>query len=144
MNNMERILVPVDGSEQATLAASWAAKCAAQFGSDLTLLHVFVLAPTEALGLANQPKEQINEIKERLATEVFDQARSTLDETGVDINTVVVVGDPADEITGIAKAQGYNHIVMGSRGLSPVEELILGSVSERVIREAHCAVTIVR
>ncbi len=50
----------------------------------------------------------------------------------------------ADEIVAIARRESVDLIVMGSRGLSPVRELLLGSVSEKVIRHAHCAVTVVR
>ena len=140
---MEKILVPVDGSEQATLAASWAAKLAQRMGSELTLLHVYVIDSAETIGLANQSKEEIKEVQERRAMEVFDKARSAMVETEKEVETVVVIGDPAEEIIGLAKSRSYDHIVMGNRGMSLVEELLLGSVSEKVIREAHCAVTII-
>lgn len=141
---MEKVLVPVDGSEQSSLAASWAAKLTKRTGGELTLLHVYVITSAEAIGLANQTAENIAEIKERGAAEVFDKALTAMGERGKEVNTIVVVGDPADEIIGLAKAQEYDLIVMGSRGMSPVEELLLGSVSEKVIRETHCAITIVR
>ena len=140
---MEKILVPVDGSEQATLAASWAARLAQRMDSELTLLHVYVIASAETIGLANQSKDEIKDVKERKAAEVFDKAKNAMGETGKEVDTIVVIGDPAEEIIGLAKSGGYDHIVMGSRGMSLVEELLLGSVSEKVIREAHCAVTII-
>ena len=140
---MEKILVPVDGSEQATLAASWAAKLAQRTGGELTLLHVYVIASAEAIGLANQSKDEIKDVQERRAAEVFDKTKNAMGEAGKAIDTTVVIGDPAEEIIGLAKSEGYDHIVMGNRGMSPVEELLLGSVSEKVIREAHCAVTII-
>lgn len=140
---MEKILVPVDGSEQATLAASWAAKLAQRMGNELTLLHVYVIDSAETIGLANQSKDEIKDVQERRAAEVFDKAKSAMVETGEEVKTIVVIGDPAEEIIGLAKSGGYDHIVMGNRGMSLVEELLLGSVSEKVIREAHCAVTII-
>jgi nucleotide-binding universal stress UspA family protein len=102
------------------------------------------MTATETMGLANLSKEEIDEIKERQAAEAFDKARSVMGEVGAGADSIVAVGDPADEIILAAKTRGYDHIVMGSRGLSPVKELLLGSVSDRVAREAHCPVTIIR
>ena len=141
---MDKILVPVDGSEHAALAASWASKLANQTGGGLTLLHAYDMTATETMGLINLSKEEIDEIKERQAAEAFDKARSVMGELGAGADSIVAVGNPADEIILAAKSQGYDHIVMGSRGLSPVKELLLGSVSDRVAREAHCPVTIIR
>lgn len=141
---MDKILVAVDGSENAALAASWASKLANQTGGSLTLLHAHDMTATETMGLANLSKEEIDEIKERQAAEAFDKARSVMGEVGAGADSIVAVGDPADEIILAAKTRGYDHIVMGSRGLSPVKELLLGSVSDRVAREAHCPVTIIR
>lgn len=141
---MDKILVPVDGSEHAALAASWASRLANQTGGSLTLLHVYDMTATETMGLVNLSKEEIDKIKERQAAEAFDKAMSAVGELGAGADSIVVVGDPANEIILAAKTEGYDHIVMGSRGLSPVKELLLGSVSDRVARESHCPVTIVR
>ena len=138
---MDKILVPVDGSEHAAGAASWASKLANQTGGSLTLLHVYDMTATETLGVSNLSKEEIDEIKQREAAEAFDKARDVMGEPEAD--SIVAVGNPADEIILAAKTRGYDHIVMGSRGLSAVKELLLGSVSDRVAREAHCPVTIV-
>ena len=141
---MDKILVAVDGSENAALAASWASKLANQTGGSLTLLHAHDMTATETMGLTNLSKEEIDEIKERQAAEAFDKARSVMGELGAGADSIVAFGNPADEIILAAKTRGYDHIVMGSRGLSPVKELLLGSVSDRVAREAHCPVTIIR
>jgi nucleotide-binding universal stress UspA family protein len=102
------------------------------------------MTASETMGLVNLPKEEIDDIKERRAEEVFDKARSAAGELDAGQDTMVVVGDPVDVIIEVARSRGYDHIVMGNRGLSPVQELLLGSVSEKVTREAHCPVTIVR
>ena len=62
----------------------------------------------------------------------------------VNAETLVGIGEPADEIVALAKKQGTTLIVMGSRGQSLARGILLGSVSEKVIRHAHCAVTVVR
>jgi nucleotide-binding universal stress UspA family protein len=54
------------------------------------------------------------------------------------------IGRPAEEILGVAKDVGADLIIVGSRGLTGLERVMLGSVSERVVREAHCTVEVVR
>jgi nucleotide-binding universal stress UspA family protein len=137
-----KILVPVDGSDQARQAAQWASRRAAESDGTVTLLHVHAIPATEAMGMAKLSREQISAIEERHATPSFEGAREVMDIEPAD--TMIAMGDPGAEIVGIAKKHGFEHIVMGSRGLSPLRELLLGSVSEHVIRKSHCPVTIVR
>lgn len=139
---MARMLVPVDGSEQANLAAQWAAERAVETGGSVTLLHVHATPAADAMGMAKLSREEIAAIEARQAQPSFDQAREAMGTDPTD--TIHVMGDPGAEIVGIAGQQGFDHIVMGSRGLSPLRELLLGSVSEHVIRNSHCPVTIIR
>ena len=74
----------------------------------------------------------------------FAPAREAIEDDATIDDTVVVTGHAAEEIVNFARHQGYDHIVMGSRGRSLVRELLLGSVSEEVMHHAPCAVTIVR
>lgn len=60
------------------------------------------------------------------------------------VEQIPTAGHPSEEIVAHARKLHCELIVMGSRGLSPVEEIVLGSVSDRVLRRAPCAVTIVR
>ena len=140
---MIRKLVPVDGSDQSCRAAAWADKVAARTGDDLTLLYVFDLNAAEAMALANLTREEIAERIAAQAAPSFEKARAAM-RSETEAETLAVIGNPADEIIGIASANSYDHIIMGSRGLSGFQELMLGSVSEKVLRRAHCAVTIVR
>ena len=54
------------------------------------------------------------------------------------------MGEPAEEIVDYARLEEVDLIVMGSRGLSPIQELLLGSVSDKVLRTAPCPVLIAR
>lgn len=60
------------------------------------------------------------------------------------VDTEVQVGDPAEGIIDLAKAEEYDLIVVGSRGLGPVREILLGSVSQKVLHAAPCPVLVVR
>jgi len=140
---VEKILVPVDGSDSAAKAARWASRLAQKLGGSLVLLHVHHSPGSETLAFGGMERSEIEEAEQRIAGPSFAGARAAM-EPGVDCTTLVSIGEPADEIVAIAKSEQATLIVMGSRGLSPVRELLLGSVSDKVIRHAHCAVTVVR
>ena len=141
---MGKLLVPVDGSDAATHAATFAARVAHESGMAVTLLHVFDVPSVSAMGMAALSKEEIQQARERVARGSFDRARSAMGAAGEKASTETALGDPAAEIMGIARKGEFDQIIMGSRGLGPLNELLLGSVSEKVIRHAHCPVTIVR
>ncbi|MEL7450737.1 MAG: universal stress protein [Pseudomonadota bacterium] len=140
---MSKTLVPVDGSEASCRAAAWAQKNAAATGSSVTLVHVFDMNAAETISMANKTREEIADRIAAHAAPSFDKAKAAL--SGDDgVETLAVVGNPAEEIIGIALKQNFDHIVIGSRGLTPIKEILLGSVSEKVLNRAHCAVTVVR
>lgn len=139
---MKKILVPVDGSAQSVLAARWAIQRAGESGGKVTVLHVYEMPAEEAMGLAHLPKEEVIALKQSHGEPSFAPVRESV--TAADVQYEVAIGDPAEEIVSFARHQGYDHIVMGSRGRSLVRELLLGSISESVLHHAPCAVTIIR
>ena len=143
---MNKILVPVDGSEHGCKAVTWAATLAAQLGAQMTLLYVHDLPAAEVMGLASKSRSEIDAIEEAHARPAFDAAQKCLEGVtlGFGGENRTVIGDPCEEIVGLAKREGFDHIVIGSRGLSPISELLMGSVSEHVMRKAHCPVTVIR
>lgn len=140
---MDSILVAVDGSEPSARAARWAAGLAGTTGARLLLLHVHPTPGSETLGLGKLEREQVEETAQRIAEPVFATARTAIG-GGTAAREIVSRGEVSAEIVAIAKREGAALIVMGTRGLSPVQELVLGSVGEKVIRHAHCPVTLVR
>jgi nucleotide-binding universal stress UspA family protein len=75
---------------------------------------------------------------------LFEPLREEAKSAGVSLETEVVVGHPAEQIVRKAKELDMDLVVVGHRGMSRIEEWLLGSVSKRVSSYAHCAVTIVR
>lgn len=136
---MSKILVPVDGSEQSIMAAQWAA----QSGGSVTLLNVHVLDSATTISMANQTAEEIRSIEDKHAAPLFERARAEMGGV-VPEDEIVVIGDAGEEIVGMVKSAGFDQVIMGSRGRSQLRELLLGSVSEYVLRHAPCPVTIVR
>jgi nucleotide-binding universal stress UspA family protein len=60
------------------------------------------------------------------------------------MRTVIEVGHPAEHLVAMAEREGVDLIVMGRRGRTATARWLLGSVSERVLRYAHCPVTVVK
>lgn len=135
--------MPVDGSQGAVRAAEFAAQLARKFGGSVILLHVYDAPTASTLGLLGLPAVDLEDIRTRLAQDSFRQAIDAMGDLEPEAS-LVELGDPAEQIVVAATAQRADHIVMGTRGLSPVKGLLLGSVSDRVAREAPCPVTLVR
>lgn len=142
---MKSILVPVDGSESASRAARFGAMLGGALSSKLTLLHVYDAPTASLLGLAHMAEDSVKAALAKVAQNSFDRALAAMGDIGsLDLDKVSTTGHPFEEIVSQAKLLKCELIVMGSRGLSPLQEMVLGSVSDRVLRFAPCAVTIVR
>jgi len=139
----KKILVPVDGSENALKTLDHAAELASILGSKVTILHVIAPLPSSVQGYI-----QTNNIAEEIrgfAQEVLDKAKeSVINKYNLEFDTDLLNGDPANEICDKAKKDQYDLIVIGSRGLNQIVSFIMGSVSRRVARHAACPVLIVR
>jgi len=85
------------------------------------------------------PEESAQEAK-ALVAKAADAIRSA----GINVTTSIVQGDPKSAIIDDAKAWGADLIVLGSHGRKGLQRFLLGSVSETVMRHAHCSVEIVR
>jgi nucleotide-binding universal stress UspA family protein len=139
------ILLATDGSEEAQLAAATAADLAEKTNSEL---HVLTVGPDYPLyELPEHPAEFQDVVSEnrREAKEVLEQQAKRIEESGGTVReTYLREGRAAEEIVEVAEEIGAGLIVMGSRGHGRLRRALLGSVSDAVVRHAHCPVTIVR
>src|ERR687898_617742 len=139
------ILLATDGSEEAQLASTTAADLAQKTDSEL---HVLTVGPDLPLyELPEHPAEFEDVLREnrRRAKEVLEQQAKKIEESGGTIKeTHLLEGRADEEIVTLAEEIGAGLIVMGSRGHGRLRRTLLGSVSEAVVRHAHCPVTIVR
>ena len=148
------LLVPVDGSDGSNDAARYAAAIAAGLGVPLRLLHAFPKDPIDMFGLpteAPRPEEleyfspdAFARLRDQTAAKAFATTREAIDESAVEIEEKVITGSPAEAIVEHAAGVEAPMIVIGRRGLSGFKELLLGSVSQRVLHHADCPVTVVR
>lgn len=142
------ILVPVDGSEHSRKAVEFAAGMCTGLADKLSLLHVVQSLPhdrTLVLGAAaitvNMSGEELREV----GAKVIDAATEEAAKHGCTaVESEVVMGDPAQQIVERAKRIGADMVVIGSRGLSDMAGLVLGSVSHKVMHLAPCTCITVR
>jgi nucleotide-binding universal stress UspA family protein len=132
------ILVGYDGSEGARMAADLAANVASKFGASVVVMTSFKhQSRTIEPGMkATREIEEANEIADQMVKYLTDQ--------GIAAEKDVIEGPASDALLNVAKVRDVQLIVVGSRGLNPVRELLLGSTSEKVVRHAHVPVLIAR
>ena len=141
--SIHRILVPVDFSAHSEKAVRYATTIANRFGAHLSLLHVvkdpfvtgdwsaeaFVPNMPELLDtLTNAAQQQMAELKKRLAAQGFV------------VETDVITGPQAQTIVEHAASGGFDLIVMGTHGRTGLSHVVMGSIAERVVQKATCAV----
>jgi len=128
-----RMLVAHDFSDQSADAVRVAGAWARTFGSEITLLHVVEPVVYPEFYTFNLASDDILTRSRDRATEVLDAAAEELLD-GLPVNTSVVIGRAADTILSEAESGDFDLVVMGTRGLSELEQLVLGSVAEAVLR----------
>jgi nucleotide-binding universal stress UspA family protein len=132
-----RILVPVDFSESSEPALKFAAKLAAGFKAELSLLHVIEpCLPTGdlALDLARMRIDFKKGAQRRL--------EELLKRCSMACRAVVRAGSPSQQILEEAEEIGADLIVIGTHGRTGLPHLLIGSVAERVLRLAYCPVLV--
>lgn len=148
------ILVPVDGSEGAKKALEVACQLASQADATLHILHIpeeLTHETTLVWGIgaiaieASRQERQEPRARQDISKQIVDKAAKAARAKGVtQIETIIGQGDPARTIVSEAKRRGVEAIVMGSRGLSDLRGLVVGSVSHKVSHVAECTVITVR
>jgi nucleotide-binding universal stress UspA family protein len=135
-----KILLATDGSREAELAASTAVDLAKIHNSEL---HVVYVEP--ALPMIDQFADPGPERTEPESRQLLDQQVERIRGAGGTVaETHLRLGRPDDQIVWVAEELGAGVIVMGSRGHGGVRRALMGSVSDSVVRHAHCPVLVVR
>jgi nucleotide-binding universal stress UspA family protein len=141
-----RILLATDGSEEADLAALRAVDLADATDSELHVVHVgvvpiFLQSYPGTLGYYDKLYEQIEKMSRELLRKPNWRVKAA---GGTVAGAHLRMGEVALEIVALAEELGADLIVMGSRGLGGVRRALMGSVSDSVVRHAHCPVLVVR
>ena len=135
-----KILVGYDGSEQATKAVRTAVSLASCL--DAKLLVVAVARPPEP-ATSVELHAVLDDAREHYEAG-FKPLVEAAREHGVEVETAIVVGHPAEQIIHTAETERADLVVLGHRGTTMFHRWVVGSISEKVLRYAHCPVMIVR
>lgn len=137
MIGISRVLVPTDFGEVSTRALIYALDFAERLRAEVYLLHVMAESPSATPN--HHDRERYREVWQKL-----DLLPTPGEHPDLAITREVVHGVPADRIVRYAQERGVGLIVMGTRGRSGFAHLVMGSVAERVIRQAPCPVLAVQ
>jgi nucleotide-binding universal stress UspA family protein len=142
----EKILAAVDGSEESKAAANMAAEVAGAVGAELHLVYATPIIPS-----VTYPGTVITKGAETTFEHLRDKAQAVLaveeerlGNGAVSETHLLTGGQPDDAILDAAEDIGAGLLVVGSRGFGGVRRTLLGSVSDSVVRRAHCSVMVAR
>jgi nucleotide-binding universal stress UspA family protein len=142
----KKILCPTDFSQSSHEAVKAANELALHFSSDLIVAHVIV--PIQAASIISAPGmayvPPCIENTEAGAQKQLDVIARAMISPDVKTQTVIAHGDAADEIIRLADKLNVDAIVIATHGLTGWRHLVFGSVAEKVVRLAPCAVLTVR
>jgi nucleotide-binding universal stress UspA family protein len=151
-----KVLLATDGSEEASLATETAVEISHRTESELHVIHVYGVAPIYPLypevtnpggAELEDPAlvEELESLSEQRAREVLDAAVDKVRSAGGTVAQAhLKEGGVPHEIVALAEDLGVGLIVMGSSGLGRIRRALMGSVSDAVVRHAHCPVLVVR
>ena len=151
MTGIRRLLIAVDGSDDAQRAVDFVGALALEAGTELIVL--MVVEPLPPISVAYDPFfgphtrtliRQYFATEQRTATIVVDAAAAALLRPGVNVEALVRLGTPKREIVRISRQRSSDLVVVGSRGLGGFAGLALGSVSQYVAERATASVLVVK
>ena len=132
------ILFATDGSHGSAIAEAYACELAQSWGASLTVMSVLEFPPGMNPDYAVN-RLYLDELMKDVTTKLTDlKARAA--SLGVPVQSYVATGIPSEEVSAVARTQGAELIVVGTRGKTGLEHVLLGSTAERVIRMAPCPV----
>jgi nucleotide-binding universal stress UspA family protein len=141
---MSKILIPSDDSSGALRALAYLIK-KIQSGRENAELHlVNVQYPLHGGVSTFISAAQIKELHQEDGTKALVRARQLLDEAGIPYQTHVFVGEPAEVMARYANEQGFDEIVMGTRGQNQISTMLLGSVSLKLLNLSKLPVLLVK
>jgi nucleotide-binding universal stress UspA family protein len=137
------ILVPIDGSDNSYRALDAALLLSEKLGSNISVIHVMEEVPITHIG----SEKILNELLEAYKKENQDillKCSEIANQKGLTIKTFLLQGNPASVILDYNKKKKFDLVIMGSRGLGKFKELILGSVSSKIVHHSPCDVLLIR
>ena len=141
MIKVERVLIPVDGSDSSKNAAKYAAHLVNARNPKLYLLNVW--EPVN-MTIGGEEAEQMRQEAKAQAMALLEEYKKLLEPCGLEVELIARSGRPDYVILNVQEELDCDLIVIGSRGLSVLENVIMGSVVTRVLEGATCPVLVTR
>jgi len=146
---IKSILLPTDGSECFRKAMKYAFSIAKQHSAHVIALHVIDKRWEEEAGHAlagvgDEIIEKVRRGRDEEAQRILQEVLNAAENTGISVEIKLVTGVPFEDIVRLGKELSADLIIMGTHGRRGMSHLLLGSVAERVVRQAPCPVLTVR
>lgn len=141
--DITRIMVPLDLSEPAHKALKYAIRVAQQFGAEIQLAHVVTEIGYDGLITASSLRKMEGELQQHAREELEKMVRLE-DQFRIKIRTEVLLGEPAREISRLARDEETDLILVSTEGRTGLARALLGSTAEKILRYAPCPVLVVR
>ena len=143
MITLKKILCPIDHSDCSKEALKYAVSFAMKDEAKLYLLHIIDIRTfnegLEAMSMQIPDEETLELLRIKLLDCIPEEMRDDMN-----VEAIVVQGIPFAEIISTAREKEIDMIVIGSHGRTGIKHMMLGSVSEKVVRKAPCPVLTVR
>jgi nucleotide-binding universal stress UspA family protein len=136
-----RILVPLDGSQLAEVVLWYAARLAGRLQASLTL--AYVSSPSELLS-RNMYECYLQETVSKVKAQAEKMAQETNKAGDINVDYIILKGDPAEEIVAYADKKRYDLIILATRGKSGIRRWALGNVALKVVSATRKQVLLVR
>lgn len=137
----KKILLAIDGSEHSLRATQEAIKIASltkESHIEVLLIAEFSKAKNEILH--SEAKEELEVSRRKKLSPAIEKLKSN----NLTYETKILHGEPGPTIVDHSNKEGFELLVIGSRGLNTFQEMVLGSVSHKVVKRVHCPVLIVK
>ena len=141
--SVRRIVFSFDGSETSLKALPWAIRFAKESGAATVLLSVFEPLAQYPIGKAANLLQFEMSAKQYLE-DLQNEAKEAFLKEGLTIETVLLDGNPADEIISYAAANPIDLILCGTRGLGEIGSLLLGSVAQKLVTYSQVPVLVIK
>ena len=141
---LRKILIATDGSKAAEKAVDFGVQIAGLSGAKVYAVYVIDTTPYYSIPLDEVWSKEVYEQLETMGNEITSDVEKAAKAAGLEAESLVLKGDPAERIIKFAEEQSVDMIVVGSHGIGGFERLVIGSVSEKVVRHAKVPVLVVR
>ncbi|MBR9997658.1 MAG: universal stress protein, partial [Cyclobacteriaceae bacterium] len=153
---MKKILVPTDFSEQANFALDFAYQIARKSDAEIYLLNVIdypglSTAWSGGMNVIGGAEPPFDNLDESFITNLIDKSKeemktmvNKLNKDDVTIHEIVEIGNPYFVITEKIENEKINLVIMGTKGVSGLEEVLIGSNTEKVVRHSKCPVITIK